>query len=89
MALGATPARIAAMMERQAAVWTVSGISAGLLGSVALGRVVRGALFQVSPYDPFSLGAAILVLALAAGAAAWWPARRASRVDPAVSLRQE
>jgi predicted permease len=89
MALGATPGRIAGMMERQAAAWTLSGAAVGLLASVALGRLARGALFQVSPYDPWSLGAAIGVLALVAAAAAWWPAHRASTVDPAISLRQQ
>jgi hypothetical protein len=89
MALGATPGRIAGMMERQAAAWTLSGAAVGLLASVALGRLARGALFQVSPYDPWSLGAAIGVVALVAVAAAWWPAHRASTVDPAVSLRQQ
>jgi len=89
MALGATPGRIAGMMERQAAIWTLSGAAVGLLVSVALGRLARGALFQVSPYDPWSLCTAIGVLALVAAVAAWWPAHRASTVDPAVSLRQE
>jgi ABC-type lipoprotein release transport system permease subunit len=46
-------------------------------------------LFQVSPFDPLSLAAAALVLAMAAAIAAWRPARRAAQVDPAVSLREE
>jgi predicted permease len=89
MALGATPGGIAAMVERQAAVWTLAGAAAGLLASVVVGRMARAALFQISPYDPWSLGAAVAVLAVVTAAAAWWPAHRASTVDPAVSLRQE
>jgi len=89
MAMGATPRDIAGMVERQAGVWTAAGIAAGLAGAAALGRLAHGLLFQVSPYDPLSLGAAVAILALVAVLAAWWPAHRASVVDPAVSLRQE
>ena len=89
MALGATPRHIAGMMERQAGAWTISGVVAGAAASLALGRLAGGLLFQVSPHDPVSLALAAGVLALAAALAAWWPAYRASQVDPAVSLRQE
>jgi ABC-type antimicrobial peptide transport system permease subunit len=89
MAMGATPRDIAGMVERQAGAWTAAGIAAGLAGAAALGRLAHGLLFQVSPYDPLSLGAAVAILALVAVLAAWWPAHRASAVDPAVSLRQE
>jgi ABC-type lipoprotein release transport system permease subunit len=64
-------------------------MAAGWAASAALGRIARGALFQVSPFDPLSLTAAALVLAMAAALAAWRPARRAAQVDPAVSLREE
>jgi ABC-type antimicrobial peptide transport system permease subunit len=89
MAIGATPGKIAGMMQKQAAAWTVSGIVVGLAASAALGRLARSFLFQVSPYDPVSLAIATGVLAAVAGLAAWWPARRAAMVDPAISLRNE
>ena len=89
MAMGATPNNIVGMVERQAAVWALSGIAVGLMAAAALARLARGLLFQVSPYDPLSLAASVAILALVAALAAWWPARRASSVDPAVSLRQE
>ena len=89
IALGATPGQIARMAVRQAAAWTLAGMAAGWAGSAALARLARGALFQVSPFDPLSLAAAALVLATATAIAAWRPARRAARVDPAVSLREE
>ena len=89
IALGATPGQIARMAVRQAGVWTVAGMAAGWAASAALARLARGALFQVSPFDPLSLTTAALVLALAAAIAAWRPARRAAQVDPAVSLREE
>jgi len=89
IALGATPGQIARMAVHQAGVWTLAGMAAGWALSAALARIARGALFQVSPFDPLSLAAAALVLALAAAIAAWRPARRAAQVDPAVSLREE
>jgi ABC-type antimicrobial peptide transport system permease subunit len=89
IALGATPGQIARMAVHQAGVWTLTGMAAGCVASAALGRIARGALFQVSPFDPLSLAAAALVLAMAAAIAAWRPARRAAQVDPAVSLREE
>jgi predicted permease len=89
IALGATPGQIARMAVHQAGVWTLAGMAAGWALSAALARLARGALFQVSPFDPVSLAVAALILAMAAAIAAWRPARRAAHVDPAVSLREE
>lgn len=89
MALGAAPRDIAVLVGSQAGLWTAAGIALGLAGSAVLSRLARGVLFQVSPYDPAALIAAVAALALAATVAAWRPAWRASRVDPAVSLRAE
>ena len=89
MAVGATPANVVALMGRQAGLWTMSGIASGLLASAALTRLARRLLFQVSPYDPLSLAAAVAILLTVSALAAWWPARRASLVDPAISLREQ
>jgi putative ABC transport system permease protein len=89
VAMGATPRHISRMLERQAAVWTISGVLVGLVGSAFLGKLARGLLFQISPYDPAALALAVGILVLVSALAAWLPARRASVVDPAVSLRQE
>ena len=89
IALGASPGRIARMAVHQAGVWILAGMAAGWAASAALGRIARGALFQISPFDPLSLAAAVATLAMAAAIAAWRPARRAAQVDPAVSLREE
>ena len=89
VALGATPGQIAGMTARQAGLWTAAGMALGWALSAALARFARGALFHVSPFDPLSLAVAASVLAMAAGLAAWRPARRAAGVDPAVSLREE
>ena len=58
----------------------------GLAGALVAGRVVETLLFGVTPFDVASYAAATAALALAVLGAAWWPARRASRVSPLVAL---
>jgi ABC-type antimicrobial peptide transport system permease subunit len=61
----------------------------GLLGAVAVGRLIAGLLYHVSPYDPFTLvGACGALLAIGLGSL-WLPARRAAKVDPMIALRSE
>ncbi len=89
MALGAGPERVRrAVLSRALSVIAVGG-AAGLVGALASSRVLAGLLFQVQPADPVALGAACLLLGLVALAAAYLPARRATRVDPAIALRSE
>ncbi len=89
MAIGATPSNIAALMLTFAARWTSLGLAAGLAGSFLLARLVRGLLFGVSPQDPTAYVAAAVILTVAAVLAAWLPAFRAARIEPAISLRHE
>lgn len=89
MAIGATPGNIVVMMVRQAGLWTIYGVVAGLAASIALGQLIKKELYKVSPDDPLSLASVIGILIAVALAASWWPARRAATVDPAVSLRLE
>jgi predicted permease len=89
IALGATPRRVVGWILSYAMRWTVAGILLGAAGAVAATRQIRSLLFQVSPADPWSFGAVAIVLVLAAMCAAYVPARRAARVDPAMTLRQE
>jgi putative ABC transport system permease protein len=89
MALGARPSDVALAVGKHAGVWTGIGLLAGLAGSFLLTRTMRGLLFEVSPNDPLSLGAAMAVLALVAALAALVPSWRAARVDPAIALRHE
>jgi predicted permease len=89
MAMGARPAAVRWLVIREAAATVLAGAVVGLLGAVATVRLVEAQLFGVTPYDPVALGAATLVLLGAAFAAAFLPARRASRVDPMVALRCE
>ena len=89
MALGARGRDVAALVIRQGLRTVALGGTAGALGAVAVGRLLRARLYGVGPLDPVSLGATAAVLAGAALLAAWLPARRAARVDPAAALRTE
>jgi putative ABC transport system permease protein len=89
VAMGARPADVLALVFREAvsrlAIGAVIGIAAGL----AAARVIRSGLYGVSPTDPIGLAAAVAVVATVGLLAAYAPARRALRVDPATALRQE
>jgi ABC-type antimicrobial peptide transport system permease subunit len=65
------------------------GAGVGVAAAVALGRSVQGLMFGVAPADPLTLGVALAILALAAAAAVFVPARRASRTDPMEVMRAE
>jgi len=89
MALGAGPEQVRRDVLRRALSVITLGGGVGLIGALASSRVLVGQLFQVQPADPVSLAAACLLLGLVAVAAAYLPARRATRVDPAIALRSE
>ena len=89
MVLGATPASVLRMVVRQGLVLIGAGLGLGLVGAVALTRVMQTLLFGVTPTDPLTyVGVATLLLG-AAMAASYLPARRATRVDPVIALRSE
>jgi ABC-type antimicrobial peptide transport system permease subunit len=87
MALGASTREVLGMVLRQGAVTSGIGISAGILGSLALTRWLQSQLFEVSPTDPVTFLSVALLLVLISMAACWIPARRATRVDPMTALR--
>ena len=89
MAIGARPLDIALQIQKYAGTWTGIGVIAGLAGSFALARTIRGLLFEVSPNDPVSLLVSAAVLLVTAALAAWVPSSRAARVDPVIALRNE
>ncbi|HTZ48105.1 MAG TPA: ABC transporter permease [Verrucomicrobiae bacterium] len=89
MALGATPLSISKMVLFNMARWTIAGVALGILGSWFCTRLLQSLLFQVRPHDPVLLIAAFLILVAVALLAAWFPARRAARVDPMITLRYE
>jgi ABC-type antimicrobial peptide transport system permease subunit len=89
MALGATPQGIMKMLFSNVARWTVAGAVTGILGAWFCSRLLESLLFGVRAHDPFLLGLALFILLVVAFLAAWIPARRAMRVDPAIALRYE
>ena len=89
LALGALPSQIRTMILARGMRLLGSGLLLGFLGAFAVARVIRSLLFGVSASDPLIYAAVTLVLAGAALLACWLPARRASRVDPIVTLRAE
>jgi ABC-type antimicrobial peptide transport system permease subunit len=89
VALGATPRHILTLVLSKGMAMTLGGLVLGLSGAFALTRLMRGLLFGVGATDPTTFVAISLLLAFIALLATYIPALRASRVDPAVSLRYE
>jgi ABC-type antimicrobial peptide transport system permease subunit len=89
MALGATPRRLVSLQMRRTMTIVLAGSVAGLLGARITTRVLQSMLVGVSPTDALTLSIAPLFLLLAAGAAAYMPARRAAQVDPVTMLRHD
>jgi putative ABC transport system permease protein len=89
MTLGAARGDVLRMVLAQGLKLALSGVFVGVLASLALGRILAGFLYAVSPTDPLTiLGVAALLLGVAL-LASYLPARRAMRVDPMVALRYE
>jgi ABC-type antimicrobial peptide transport system permease subunit len=89
LALGATGGRVVGDIVQESA-WPVAiGIGMGLAGAAVATRAIASVLFEVQPGDPPTYVATALALSLTALLAAWIPARRAARVDPATALRAE
>jgi hypothetical protein len=89
MALGAAGRDVLRMVLRQSARVAAIGSAAGLLLALGLSRGLSIFLFGVSPFDPLTLGGVVLSLAVSALVAGYLPARRATLVDPLISLRTE
>jgi putative ABC transport system permease protein len=89
MALGATRTDVMRLVMRYGLTLAAAGLALGLIGSVALTRLLATLLYGISPTDPMTLGATGAVLVGVALLASYLPARRATRVDPMVALRYE
>jgi predicted permease len=89
LALGAEPAEVRQMIMKQAGWMTGIGVPIGLVAAMLLGNIAASQLFGLEPTDPLALVAAAAVIAVAVLGASYWPARKASRVDPVVALRTE
>jgi putative ABC transport system permease protein len=89
IALGATAARIVGLVLGQAVRLAAGGVAVGLASAFVLSQFLRTMLFQVSPTDPRTLSATVGILLTVVGVATVGAARRATRIEAAVALRQE
>jgi predicted permease len=88
IALGAQSAQVTRVVVREALLLAMIAIGVGTVGALAVTKTLSGLLYEVSPTDPVTfVGVAVLVTIVAA-AAAWIPARRATRIDPAITIRE-
>jgi len=89
MAIGAKPAGIRQMVLREMLLIMAVGLGLGIPAALVVSKVVQSQLFDVKIYDPLVVAGASFALGLAAFAAAYLPAWRASRIDPLIALRCE
>src|SRR5690349_8129165 len=89
LALGATPGGLRRMVLTQALTIAAAGAIVGLIGALAVSRLLTTMLFEISPFDPLTLAAVSVLLMLVALLAAYPPARRVTMIDPARALRAE
>ncbi|HVD92116.1 MAG TPA: ABC transporter permease [Vicinamibacterales bacterium] len=89
MALGAKPAEVVSLILREEARTALAGVVIGGLCALALTRTIQALLFGVSATDPVTLVSVAALLTAVTGVACFVPARRATRIDPLVALREE
>jgi putative ABC transport system permease protein len=89
IALGAPHHKVLALVIRQGLKLAAVGVFIGSAGALALTRILRSLLYEVTPTDPLTFTAVIVVLMAVAGLACAVPARRAAKVDPMLALRHE
>lgn len=88
MTLGAQPRDVMRLVLKEGLLQAVLGLAIGLSGAVLLMRSFQTMLYEISPADPITLGAVVVLLLSTALIACIVPARRAMRVDPVMALRQ-
>src|SRR5262245_6931810 len=88
-ALGAKRGDIVKMIMREAIILLLAGLAAGTALALAAAKTASAMLYGLQPHDPTTFLMAATLLAMVAAVATYLPARRASRVDPMVALRQE
>jgi ABC-type antimicrobial peptide transport system permease subunit len=89
IALGADRREVVGLILRQGMLPVLIGIASGLAGAAAMTRVMRGLLFEVTPFDPWIFAGVPILLATVAAMACYVPARRAAAVDPLTALRRD
>jgi predicted permease len=89
MALGASPGAVMRMVLGHGRRLTLVGIALGVAGALVVTQLMQQALFEVDAADPLIYIALSVILLLVAECASWFPARRATRIDPVIALRSE
>jgi putative ABC transport system permease protein len=89
LALGARAGQVLALIMRRGLVLTAIGVALGLTAAAAGARSIESMLFGVTPLDPQTFSAVAIGFALVAAVASYVPARHATKVDPAITLRDE
>jgi putative ABC transport system permease protein len=89
LALGAQRADVLRLVARETVPMVASGVIIGLIAALGLTRFVRSMLYEIQPNDPATFAAVAITLAVVALVAALVPARRASRVDPVIAIRND
>jgi ABC-type antimicrobial peptide transport system permease subunit len=89
MAVGASPGDVLRMVLREAIANTAVGLAIGLAIGILLGRGMSAVMYQISPYDPITMGGATAILAVSSMIASLVPARRAAKVMPMKALRND
>ncbi len=89
LALGAQPRDVVSLVLKEGMAMALAGVALGLVGALALTRLVRGLLYGIAPTDPLAYAVVTVPLVALALLSCWLPARRASRTDPMQSLRAE
>jgi hypothetical protein len=87
IALGARGADVRRMVVRESARFALGGVALGLVAALAVTRLLRGLLYQVSPTDPLTFAAMVVLLVGVTLLASWVPARRAAAIEPMRALR--
>lgn len=89
MALGASRSDVLQMVLRRGVLITVTGIGIGVVGAIALAKLIESLLYEIPPRDPLTYVSVCIVLGCVALLASYIPALRATRIDPMVALRYE
>jgi putative ABC transport system permease protein len=87
MSLGAESGRVQRMILKEGGVLLATGLVLGVVGAFFAARVIQGLLFGVAPHDPITLIGVAIVMGAIGIVACWIPARRAARIDPAITMR--
>jgi putative ABC transport system permease protein len=87
MALGATPGAVMRMVLGHGRRLTLVGIALGIAGALVVSKLMQQALFEVEPADPLVYATLAVTFLMVTECASWFPARRATKIDPVIALR--